>query len=70
MGFINRCEASLRLFGDDLIPEEVCRLFGHFPSQAWMVIPLFLERVKSSACAAMASFCFGVMASSAVFGRS
>lgn len=36
MGLINRCEASIRLFGDDLIPEEVCRLFGHFPSKAWM----------------------------------
>lgn len=36
MGLINRCTASLRLFGDDLIPEEVCRLVGHFPSKAWM----------------------------------
>lgn len=36
MGLINRCEASIRLFGDDLIPEEVCRLFGHSPSKAWM----------------------------------
>jgi hypothetical protein len=36
MGLINRCKAALRFFGEDLIPEEMSRLLGHFPSKAWM----------------------------------
>lgn len=36
MGAIKECKAALRIFGDDLIPEELSRLFGHPPEKAWI----------------------------------
>ena len=36
MSSITRCAASLCLFGDDLVPEEISRLLNHPPNQAWM----------------------------------
>lgn len=33
---MNRCRAALRIFGDDLIPEELSRLFGHFHTKGWV----------------------------------
>jgi hypothetical protein len=36
MTTLNRCRAALRVFGDDLIPEELSRLFGHFYTQGWV----------------------------------
>jgi hypothetical protein len=36
MTTLNRCRAALRIFGDDLIPEELSRLFGHFYTKGWV----------------------------------
>ena len=35
MAQLARSVASLRVFGDDLEPEEVTRLLGHSPSRSW-----------------------------------
>ena len=35
MAQLARSVASLRIFGDDLEPEEVTRLLGHSPSRSW-----------------------------------
>lgn len=36
MAIINRCRAALRIFGDDLVPEELSRLFDHFFTKGWI----------------------------------
>lgn len=36
MTALNRCQAALRLFGDDLVPEELSRLLGHCPTKGWV----------------------------------
>src|SRR5947208_670860 len=36
MTALNRCRAALRIFGDDLIPEELSRLFNHFYTRGWV----------------------------------
>ncbi len=36
MTIINRCQAALRIFGDDLVPEELSRLFDHFYTKGWV----------------------------------
>jgi hypothetical protein len=36
MATINRCKAALRIFGDELVPEELSRLFNHFYTKAWI----------------------------------
>lgn len=36
MTTLNRCQAALRIFGDDLVPEELSRLFGHFYTKGWV----------------------------------
>jgi hypothetical protein len=35
MPTINRCQAALRIFGDDLVPEELSRVFDHFYTKGW-----------------------------------
>lgn len=54
-----------------LTPSMLDALFENFHAQAeTSVTPPFLAVVRSRAHAAMASFCFGVMPPSAMFGRS
>ena len=36
MATISRCRASLRIFGDELVPEELSRLFDHFFTKGWI----------------------------------
>ena len=36
MAHLARSKASLRIFGDDLIPDEVSRLLGCTPTEAWI----------------------------------
>lgn len=36
MATISRCKAALRLFGDDLVPEEVSRLLDHYYTNGWI----------------------------------
>lgn len=36
MATLHRCKAALRIFGEELVPEELCRLFDHFYTKAWI----------------------------------
>ncbi|MCC2972577.1 DUF4279 domain-containing protein [Massilia sp. IC2-476] len=36
MAGLNRCQAALRLFGDDLVPDELSGVFGHRPTKGWV----------------------------------
>jgi hypothetical protein len=36
MATIHRSQAALRIFGDDLVPEELSRLFDHFYTKGWI----------------------------------
>ncbi len=36
MATLDQCKAALRIFGDELIPEELSRLFDHFYTQGWV----------------------------------
>lgn len=36
MATIHRCKAALRIFGDELVPEELSRLFDHCFTKGWM----------------------------------
>ena len=36
MSTLNRCQAALRIFGDDLIPEELSHLFNHPYTKGWV----------------------------------
>ena len=36
MTALDRCQAALRISGDDLVPEELSRLFDHFYTEGWV----------------------------------
>jgi hypothetical protein len=36
MTTLNRCQAALRIFGDELVPEELSRLFNHPYTKGWV----------------------------------
>lgn len=36
MATISRCQAALRIFGDELVPEELSRLFDHYYTKGWI----------------------------------
>jgi len=36
MATLDQCKAALRIFGDELIPEELSRLFDHFHTKGWV----------------------------------
>ena len=36
MATLHRCKAALRIFGDELVPEELSRLFNHFYTNGWI----------------------------------
>jgi len=36
MAMIRRCKAALRIFGDELVPEEISRLFDHYYTKGWI----------------------------------
>lgn len=36
MTTLNRCQAALRIFGDDLVPDELSRLFDHPYTKGWV----------------------------------
>jgi hypothetical protein len=36
MAIINKCQVALRIFGDDLVPEELSHVFDHFYTTGWI----------------------------------
>jgi hypothetical protein len=36
MAVLNRCQAALRIFGGELVPEELSRLFDHAYTKGWV----------------------------------